>query len=203
MNQRTLLRRLLSPAGFGLVLIFFLLPFVTVSCGDSTGTVEATFSGLDMAIGGSPHVTTPDRDPESSKQLAALIVQELDLEPVALLAALAVLAGMVMAAVRPRRIRYGAAAAFAVAAAALMVGAITRAPGHVDQFLKKVGGAEGMPEGLTTGTHTRYGFWLALIALVGLAAGNGFALLRSQRAADLPPAPPEPEPERLPLDELT
>jgi hypothetical protein len=203
MNQRTLLRRLVSPAGFGLVLILFLLPFVTVSCGDSTGTVEATFSGLNMAIGGSPHVTSPDPDPESSKQLAALIVEQIDLEPLALLAAFALLAGMAVAVVRPTRIRYGAAAGLAVAAAALMVGAITRVPGHVDQFLKKIGGAEGMPEGLTTGTHTRYGFWLALIALVGLAAGNGFALLRSQRAADLPPAPPEPEPERLPLDELT
>jgi hypothetical protein len=192
-----------SPAGFGLVLILFLLPFVTVSCGDSTGTVEATFSGLNMAIGGSPHVTSPDPDPESSKQLAALIVEQIDLEPLALLAAFALLAGMAVAVVRPTRIRYGAAAGLAVAAAALMVGAITRVPGHVDQFLKKMGGAEGMPEGLTTGTHTRYGFWLALIALVGLAAGNGFALLRSQRAADLPPAPPEPEPERLPLDELT
>ena len=33
MNQRTLLDRLLSPAGFGLVLLLFLLPFATVSCG--------------------------------------------------------------------------------------------------------------------------------------------------------------------------
>jgi hypothetical protein len=203
MNQRTLLGRLLSPAGFGLVLIFFLLPFVTVSCGDSTGKAEATFTGIDMAIGGLPDVTTPDSEPGSAKQLAQLIVEQIDLEPLALLSALAVLAGMVAGVVRRPRIRHGAAAGLAVTAVALIVGAVSRVPGHFDEFLKNVGGAEGMPEGVMTGTHTRYGFWLALITLVGLAAGNGFALLRAQRETDQTPTSPGPEPERLPLDELT
>jgi len=50
MNQRTLLGRLLSPAGFGLVLIFFLLPFTTVSCGSATEKAEATFDNGFTAV---------------------------------------------------------------------------------------------------------------------------------------------------------
>lgn len=203
MNQRTLLGRLLSPAGFGLVLIFFLLPFATVSCGDAGSTVRATFTGVNLAVGSLPDVTSPDADAESANELAQLVTDEVDLEPLALLAALAALTGVVVAAARRPRIRFGAAAALAVAATALIVGAISRVPGHVDEFLRKVGGAEGMPAGMTSATQTRYGFWLALITLVGLAAGNGFALLRAQHAADAPVPPAEPELEYLPLDELT
>jgi hypothetical protein len=216
MNQRTLLGRLLSPAGFGLVLIFFLLPFTTVSCGSATEKAEATFTGLDMAIGGVPTVTSPDKDAGSARELGQLVLAESDLEPLALLAAVTVLAGMAVGLLRSRRVRHGAAAAAAVAAVALAVAAIMRVPGHVDRFLANVSGAEGLPAGMTTSNTIRYGFWLALITLVGLAAGNGFALLRAQRADDQRSAtsslsssssssgPDEPdEPERLPLDELT
>jgi len=207
MNQRTLLGRLLSPAGFGLVLIFFLLPFATVSCGSATEKADATFSGLNMAVATTPTVSSPDSDPGTARELGALILSEIDLEPLALLAALTVLAGMAVGLLRRRRLRHGAAGAAAVAAAALIVGAIVRVPGHVDAFIANVAGAEGMPEGVTATSHIRYGFWLALVTLVGLAAGNGFALLRAQRSDDQPAEPPEPyeqqESDRLPLDELT
>ena len=147
MNQRTLVGRLLSPAGFGLVLIFFLLPFATVSCGNSAEQVQATFSGLDLAIGGLPDVITPDSDPASAEQVAQLVVQVSDLEPLALLAALAVLAGMAVAALPRVRIRHGAAVALAAIAAGLMVAAIARAPGRVNEFLRQLAGAEDLPTG--------------------------------------------------------
>ena len=205
MNQRTLLGRLLSPAGFGLVLIFFLLPFATVSCGNSAEQVQATFSGLDLAIGGLPEVTTPDSDPASAEQVAQLVVQVSDLEPLALLAALAVLAGMAVAALPRVRIRHGAAVALAAIAAGLMVAAIARAPGRVNEFLRQLAGAEELPAGAISSTSTRYGFWLAVFTLAGLVVGNGLALLRARRCTGPDPKPAEnlgPEPDRLRLEDL-
>ena len=54
MNQPTLLGKLLSPAGFGLVVLMFFLPFVAVSCGTDPHRVTATFNGLDMVTGNGP-----------------------------------------------------------------------------------------------------------------------------------------------------
>src|SRR5258705_11708515 len=105
MNQRTLLGRLLSPAGFGLVLIFFLLPFTTVSCGSATEKAEATFTGLDMAIGGVPTVTSPDKDAGSARELGQPVLAESDLGPLAPLAALTRLAGMAEGPLRSVHVR--------------------------------------------------------------------------------------------------
>ena len=182
MTQRTLLGRLLSPAGFGLVLIFFLLPFVTASCGTATEHVEATFTGLDMALGSQPTVSSPDADPATAQELGDLVMSESDLEVLALLSAMAVLAGMAVGILPMRRVRHGAAAAAAVVAAGLAVGAITRVPQRVDEFVSRVLG-EDIPEGMTSGSHIRYGFWLALGTLVALAAtGSGRSGLPSGRS---------------------
>ena len=87
------------------------------------------------------------------------------------------------------------------------MGAITRVPQRVDEFVSRVLG-EDIPEGMTSGSHIRYGFWLALGTLVALAAGNAFALLRAQRAGDpqlvpvdaaFPPGDPEFDPADSPF----
>ena len=54
MRPSTLAGRLWSPAGFGLVFIFFLLPFLTVSCGDGNRRIDSTFNGVDVVVGGAP-----------------------------------------------------------------------------------------------------------------------------------------------------
>ena len=72
MNQRTLLDRLLSPAGFGLVLLFFLLPFVTVSCGVDNDKISANFTGVDLLVGGPPDITGHDVDADAAAQLVAV-----------------------------------------------------------------------------------------------------------------------------------
>jgi hypothetical protein len=204
MNQRTLLRRLLSPAGFGLVLIFFLLPFVTVSCGAGTDKVDATFTGMDMAVGGMPDVQSAETDAAAAEELGKLVLTEIDLEPLALLAACAVFAGMVVGILRRRRTRHASAAAAAVLAVALIVGALARVPGHVSEFLSDVGGEEeGVLEGISTATHIVYGAWLVVIGLIGLAAGNGIAFWRARGDEPAPTQTDVEEPGRLSLDELT
>ncbi len=69
MNQRTLIDRLLSPAGFGLVLLLFLIPFATVSCGVGDERVDATFTGLDLVVGGNPSISGPNIDAESEQAI--------------------------------------------------------------------------------------------------------------------------------------
>ena len=69
MNPRTLIDRLLSPAGFGFVLLLFLLPFLTVSCGVNPGEASAnveqsfSFTGVDLLVGGAPDITGPPAGP--------------------------------------------------------------------------------------------------------------------------------------------
>ena len=124
MNERTLTGRLLSPAGFGLVLIFCLLPFLTVSCGTAGETITSTFTGVDMVIGGEPDITGPGIDAGAEDELRALVTDKLDLEPLALLAVLVLFAGMGVSLVRDQRLRHGLATAIAVAAGALFTGGI-------------------------------------------------------------------------------
>jgi hypothetical protein len=203
MNHRTLLGRLFSPAGFALVLLFFLLPFVTVSCGTDADKVDATFTGVDMAVGGMPDVKSAETDAAAAQELGQLVMAEIDLEPLALLAACAVFAGIVVGVLRRRRIRHASAAGAAVLAAGLLIGALARVPSHVSKFLGDVSGNEPLPDGLTTSTHFLYGAWLAIIGLVGLAAGNAIAFWRARAEQPAPASPLAEEPERLSLDELT
>jgi hypothetical protein len=203
MNQRTLLSRLLSPAGFGLVLILFLLPFATVSCGAGTERVDATLSGVDLAIGSMPAVSSPDGSAETAQAMAELWVQESDLEPLALLAGCAVVAGMLIGLVRRRPIRFAAGAGIAVLAGALIVAALVRVPSQVRAFLARVAGPDGLPEGTTASTSITYGSYVVLALLVGLAAGNGIAFWRARGEQPEPAPTPIEEPGRLSLDELT
>lgn len=79
MTQRSMIDRLLSPAGFGIALLLFLLPFVTVSCGSPQTNYEVeasfTFTGIDLLNGGTPDIdisgdgaqsTDPTEDDEAS-----------------------------------------------------------------------------------------------------------------------------------------
>jgi hypothetical protein len=191
MSQRSPIGRLLSPAGFGLVLIFFLLPFLTVSCGTGEEKIQSTFSGVDMAVGTSPDIVGPGVEEDVADQLGVYFAEDLDLEPLALLAALAVLAGMAANLIRERLARHGMGTGLAVLSAALLVAAVLRAPGRVDSAFKKLTEGSTLTDPIHTEVHTRYGFWLAIIALGALAAGHATMLVLSWRA-------PHPQPERSP-----
>jgi hypothetical protein len=181
MKQHTLSGRLLSPAGFGLVLIFCLLPFLTVSCGTSGEMIDSTFTGVDMVVGGEPDITGPGIDAGAEHELRALVTDKLDLEPLALLAALFLFAGMGVSLVRDQRLRHGLATGIAVAAGALFTGAILRAGPRVNTVLSELSEGNDAPGSLAWVIHVRYGFWLVLATLFVLAAGHGVLLARTRK----------------------
>jgi hypothetical protein len=127
MNDRTLINRLLSPAGFGLVLIFFLMPFFTVSCGvDQKSQVKTTFTGLTLVTGSQPRVE--DQPPDQAAKLLAIFPNSFYPEVLVVLAALAVIAGIALGLLRAATIRHGASLSVAVLAVGLLVLEIRHTP---------------------------------------------------------------------------
>ena len=185
MRQRTLIGRLLSPAGFGLVLIFFLLPFLTVSCG--SGAIQSSFTGLTLATGGDP--TVASADPVVAGQLVAILADSLYPEPLMLLAAFAVLAGMAVGFIGHRMVHHGTSLVLAILACCLLVAEIRHAPGRITAALNTLG-AEAGPAGPVDWTmRPQLGFWLSAGALVLLAASHASSLVRANPARGAAPEP--------------
>ena len=180
MNDRTLIKKLLSPAGFGLVLIFFLMPFFTVSCGvDEKSTIRTTYSGLTLVTGSQPKVE--NQTPEQAAKLLAIFPSSFYPEVLVVLAAIAVLAGMVVGFLRASTIRHGASMSLAVVAVGLLVLEILHVPSRVvDALATLYDPANPGPE-LQWAVHPRYGFWLAVGLLVLLAAYHASMLVQTAR----------------------
>jgi hypothetical protein len=113
-------RSLFRPAGFVIAGLLFLMPFITVSCDVPGGFGRAepggttVYTGLDLALGREPDVE-PDgklRDGPS---------QALDPQPLAILALLAIGAGIAIALTIDDRLRRRAAGALTAGLAALLV----------------------------------------------------------------------------------
>ena len=195
MNQRTLLDRLLSPAGFGLVLLLFLLPFVTVSCGADTEKISANFTGVDFLVGGPPSISGNDIDADAAAQLVAIFDDDYQIEPLAIVAAGLLFVGMLLALIPVARIR--AWASTVVAGIALIVLAVVvflRAPSRVDAAMDHFRAVANIEDDITAATSGSYGFWLMVVVLVGLAVWNGFLALRASEPDEGPgdgPAPPD------------
>jgi hypothetical protein len=125
-------------SGFVLVALLFLFPFVTVSCaapggyGRAAAGATTNYSGLDLAAGGSPSVDGALRPPEQRKP------DDLPVQPTAVLALLAVVAGaVVVAAVRAVRPRRLSAAGTAFVAAVLIGAAVAGAQALVEARLRE------------------------------------------------------------------
>ena len=191
MSERTLIGRLLSPAGFGLVLLLFLLPFLSVSCSTDGGDVVATFSGVDMLIGGEPDLVAPTSDAEAQeaqRTIVAVFHDSLDAEPLAILAALAVLFAMATTLIGERLARHAIGAGLAVVAAALLGGAYVRATGHVGDAIRAISEP---PDTLAYSVAPRYGFWVCVGLLLALAAGHLAAMVRAWKGPADAPRPDE------------
>ncbi len=215
MNQRTLIDRLLSPAGFGLVLLLFLLPFVTVSCGVNTGEASSgveqsfSFTGVDLLVGGSPDITVsggPGGDSETVEgdddTLMAVLAERYGRyyspQPLAIGAALFIFAGMIAGLVVPLARRGWASAAAAVLATLLLaVEVFLIVPGLADDAIADglsdvEGGSEAIASGaLTTGSGPGIGFWIAVLVLLGLAAWQAHVAYHGKVPAAPPSEPPE------------
>jgi hypothetical protein len=194
MDQRTLIGRLLSPAGFGLVLLFFLMPFLSVSCGSGQETAVGTFTGIDMVVGGEPDLVvsamTDEEAQEAQRGIVAMFADQLDAEPLAILAALVVLLAMAAGLVRERLARHALALGLGVLATALLAGAVVRATATIDEALRALSDAASDQPDISTAYEVdlRYGFWLCVSLLAALTIGHGLALVRAWRAP--PPAEP-------------
>jgi hypothetical protein len=173
--------RWVSFSGFVLVAILFLLPFVTVSCaapggyGRAAAGATTNYSGVDLAVGGSPAVDGLLRPP------AERHTDELPVQPIATLALLVVIAGaVVVALVRAVRARRLSAAGTALAAAVLVGSAVASAQALVEARLREQLTVE-MPAGKTAadfvGTGT--GAWLCMVVLALLGGANLFGWWRA------------------------
>jgi hypothetical protein len=195
MNQRTLLDRLLSPAGFGLVLLLFLLPFATVSCGVETEHVDATFTGLDLMVGGEPSLSGTNIDDQSEAELTALFVDRYDAEPLAILAAVLLLGGMAAALIRQRQLRSTVSAGIAAVVVVLLaVELFVRAPGKVGDAMAWFRAESGLQDPVTTSTSPAFAFWIAIVVLIGLAAWQGYEAVRANGPAVAAGPPPDTSP---------
>lgn len=177
MNQPTLLGKLLSPAGFGLVVLMFFLPFVAMSCGADPHQVTATFNGLDMVNGNGPVYSGPDIQPGDQANLDQALQDQYDNEPLALLAVVAVLGGMATVFIANRRTRHVAGVALAGLATGLVLAAEIHAIGRLNHI--QVTDTDGNPVDISpVYTRPEIGFYLAVAFLLVLIVGHAIALFR-------------------------
>jgi hypothetical protein len=194
MPPRTLISRLLSPTGFVLILLLFGLPFLAASCEAPQGDFEfsATFTGVDLVVGGQPDLVSSVDDASEQRFDVPIPVQ-----PLAIIAVVAILLGAGAALLRERLFRHAAGLGLAVLAAGTLAGAEIQALNAlVDKYRPIVTDLVDAQIAGNEYVHTRPGFWLAFYALVALAVGHAVALLVAWRAtSDAAPAAEEQPPD--------
>ena len=189
-----MLSRLLSPAGFVLVVLLFALPFVGVSCsaGD-LGTMEAEYTGFDLVTNGDPTFETTSQiaDMASSDQ-GELPTTGVVVPAVFVLLLLA--AGIGTGLLRlPRTRQLAGAASAGLAAVLLGLTQLFAESNLVDDTIENSTAiTETTPfdmsgvvneDYLADVVSSRIGFWLCLGVLVVVAAGNLIAAARSRAPA--------------------
>lgn len=183
------LSRLVSPAGFALVLLLFLfLPFLSVSCEmPGMGSIGADYRGVELATGAEPEVDIPEDLQDMADELPGGSSTSSEPPPDPGVQVLAIIVGVVLLAgiavpfvprFRDRvRERLFGSAAVALVAGVLVVVTQTVAQSNLISQLKddaqNVSEDEvSMPDiNLVAGEliHTEVGFWLTLVGLVLIA----------------------------------
>jgi len=179
--NRTLAARLFSPTGFVLVLLTFLLPFLAVACEvrteDQSLSFSATFTGVDLVVGGTPTVSSSIEDQRLDEA-----GEPIDPQPLAIAAVIVLAAGVGIAFIRPTVVRLAAGAGTGIIGAATIFAAEFQARSTLEDLVRpSVADLDITAEDLV---RTRYGFWLALILALGLALGNAVLLTRALRITD-------------------
>jgi hypothetical protein len=193
------LSRLASPAGFALVLLlFFLMPFLSVSC-DVPGyqELDTRYTGSHLVSGVDPAVPDELRKLADEADAPAALIDPPDAKVQVLAIALAVLAaaGVLTGLLSSLRLRLLGAAAAAgatlVMTIVIMVVAQSNIQSTLFDWMRETSVAEDKPEQLEAGiddlTHTEVGFWLmvvvlALIMVVTATLGLFGDRLRSARS---------------------
>jgi hypothetical protein len=175
------LSRFASPAGFALVLLlFFVLPFVSVSCEvPGYDDVATNYTGSHLVSGTDPEVPAGLRELAKDADAPATIVDPPDPGVQVLAIVLAVLAAVGVLTVALSQVRTRLLSAAAVAGVTLAVTIVTMvvAQSNLESTLLDVmrgtGAAEEEPELLEAGIadliHTEIGFWLMVVLLALIA----------------------------------
>lgn len=161
MAPRTL--RLGHRSLLGLILVLFLMPFVSLTCG---GATFATFNGAQLVLG----AKIEKKDPFSGRITREILKPE----PLALVAALGAAVGLALAFAASKKLRIVSGAASSLTALALLLLKF-----RMEQQALQKG------EGLL-GVSWEFGFWLALLAAL---AASALAFLPERRDAGGPPNP--------------
>jgi hypothetical protein len=174
--------RLASPTTLALALLLFVLPFLSVSC-DSPGGYgrmssggTTSYSGVDLAFGSAPSIDQDHLRPAAERQS-----DDIGVQPVVTVAALAIAAALALAFFTGRNRRFSAVLA-AVGAALLVIGTLLARSSLVDRVAEQstVPFAQGKSAGDYVGLGI--GFWVVpILALIGAALG---ALSSRRTSAD-------------------
>lgn len=196
------LSRLASPAGFVLVLLlFFLLPFVSVSCDvPGYGQAGASYTGSHLVSGTEPEVSAELKELAADPEAPAELTDPPDAgaQGLAVVLALFAAAGVLTVLVPQVKARLLSAAAVAVATLAVTVVTMVVAQSHLRSALLDGVRQSGLAErqdnqqlesAATELTHTEVGFWLMVILLAVITVVTGTLglfgeRLRAARAAE-------------------
>ncbi|OLF18672.1 hypothetical protein [Actinophytocola xanthii] len=187
------LSRLASPAGFALVLLLFLLlPFLSVSCDvPGMGKIGADYTGAHLALGDEPEAQVPPELADLGEELQSGDGAESGdgesqpppdpgVQVLAIVTAVLMAAGIATVLISRTRTRLLGAAGVAALAGALVV--VTQVVGQSNlteqlrENARELGDVEGegglgsSPDDLIGEMiHTEVGFWLSLVGLVLIA----------------------------------
>lgn len=188
MNKRVVgLARVGSPVTYALALLLFLLPFLSVSCdapegyGRTTAGGTTSYTGLDLALGTSPAIDTDHLRP-----IADQANDDLDMQPLVIVAAVALLAALVTVLIAKR---YKLSTILGVlAATALAIGLLLARSSLVDKLGDQ---STTIPPGKSASDYVAVeaGFWLVA----------GLTLLGAGLSAAARPRPRQSEADRQPV----
>ena len=150
-----------SPAIFGVVLICFFLPFISVSCGAQK---VVTLSGVQLVTGTT--IEQPDLFGEGQQ------AETMDGEPLAILAFLSAVAGLGLSFLKGRKVAIAPAVSGAAGSVLLLL-----LKSRIDNEVLSQGG--GMIQ-----VEYEIGFWLTILVFLSAAGLNGFLLLQSKEEVE-------------------
>lgn len=173
------LARLASPAGFALVLmLFFLLPFLSVSC-DVPGyqDLDTRYTGSHLVSGVDPQIPDELRKLADEADAPAKLLDppDTDVQVLAIVLAVFAAAGVVTGLLPRLRLRLRLLGTAAAASATLVMTIVTLAVAQSNiqstlfDLMRETSVAEEKPDQLEAGiadlTHAEVGFWLMVVVL--------------------------------------
>lgn len=174
----------MSPAGLLLALFCFGLPFLTVSCETPVMSVSADYTGWDFVFAGHPHLTAtgPGGDVAAQHQNTSIPWQ-----PLALLAVLIIVGGIVLTFASPRNRQVTGIVAGCVGGL-LVIANQSLARGAIVGELKK---SYIIPSWTVDKlVEARFGYWLTLAFLLAVIGYNAVELALGRRVRAAPHRPP-------------